>query len=209
MSTYKRTILLFTLMAIALLSACGLSAPDLPDAAQIGQTATTVAATAEAVMANAAASQLAEELPSGEEIANSFASALPEGSVPIDVTITDVQLNKLIAILQASTQQPANIDNLSASFSDGNVILSGTLNEPINGQITVTFHPNLVDNHVQFEVVSAAFGKINVPVTGLNVVQSALNKIWVGALNNLQATITIEEISVGDGMMTIVGDMER
>jgi len=209
MSTYKRTIALFSLIAVALLSACGQTVPDLPDAAQISQAATAVAATAEAAIANAAASQLVEELPSSEEIAGSFASAIPEGNTPINVTITDAQLNEQIAAQQESVQQQVNIDNLSARFTGGNVVLSGMLNEPISGQINIIFRPYLVNNRVQFEVVSATFGNMSVPSVGLSVVQSALNDTLVGTLNNLPATITIQELFVGEGMMTVVGNIQR
>ena len=207
MSTYKRIFVLFSLMAISLLSACGQSVPELPDTAQISQVATAVAATAEAAIANAAASQLVGELPSSEEIAGSFASAIPAGNTPINITITDAQLNEQIAAQQATVQQQANIDNLSARFSGGNVILSGMLNEPISGQINIVFRPYLVGNAIQFEVVSATFGNMSVPAIGLSAVQSALNDTLVGTLNNLPATITIQELSVGDGVMTVVGNI--
>ena len=209
MSTYKRIFVLFSLMAISLLSACGQSVPDLPDTTQISQAATAVAATAEAAIANAAASQLVEELPSSEEIAGSFASAIPEGNTPINITITDAQLNEQIATQQATVQQQANIDNLSARFSGGNIILSGMLNQPISGQINIVFRPYLVGNTIQFEVVSATFGNMNVPGVGLSAVQSALNDTLVGTLNNLPATITIQQLVVGDGVMTVVGNIAR
>jgi len=196
-------------MAISLLSACGQSIPELPDTAQISQAATAVAATAEAAIANAAASQLVEELPSSEEIAGSFASAIPEGNTPINITITDAQLNEQIAAQQASVQQQANIDNLSARFSGDNVILSGMLNEPISGQINIVFRPYLVGNTIQFEVVSASFGNMNVPAVGLSAVQSAFNDTLVGTLNNLPATITIQQLVVDDGVMTVVGNIAR
>ena len=207
MSTCKRIFVLFSFMAISLLSACGQSVPELPDTAQISQAATAVAATAEAAIANAAASQLVEELPSSEEIAGSFVSAIPEGNTPINITITDAQLNEQIVAQQATVQQQANIDNLFARFLGGNVILTGMLNEPISGQINIVFRPYLVGNTIQFEVVSATFGNMSVPAVGLSAVQSALNDTLVGTLNNLPATITIQELFVGDGVMTVVGNI--
>ncbi len=209
MSTYKQIFIFFTLMAISLLSACGQSVPNLPNAEQVSQAATAVAATAEATLANAAASQLVEELPSSEEIASSIAPAIPEGNTPINITITDAELNEQIQAQQTAVQQQANIDNLTASFSNGNVNLSGTLNEPINGQINIIFRPYLAGNRIQFEVVSATFGNMSVPAVGLSAVQSALNDTLTGTLNNLPATITIQELIVGDGVMTVVGNMAR
>lgn len=209
MSTYKQLFTLLSLLAISLLSACGQSVPDLPDSAQISQAATAVAATAEAVVANAAASQLAEELPSSEEIAGRFASSIPAGNTPINITITDAQLNEQIAAQQTAVQEQANINNLAARFSGGNVILSGSLTQPINGDIIITFRPYLVGNTIQFEVISATFGNMSVPAVGLSVVQSTLNDTLVGTLNNLPADITIQELSVGDGVMTVVGNIVR
>lgn len=209
MSTYKQFFTLLSLLAISLLSACGQSVPDLPDSAQISQAATAVAATAEAAVANAAASQLAEELPSSEEIAGRFASAIPAGNTPINVTITDAELNEQITAQQTAVQEQANINNLSARFSGGNVILSGSLTQPISGDIIITFRPYLAGNTIQFEVISATFGNMSVPAVGLSVVQSTLNDTLVGTLNNLPADITIQELSVGDGMMTVVGNIVR
>ena len=204
MSTYKRNSLfvffLFGLIATSLLTACGQSIPDLPSAAQINQQISQ----AESAIANAAASQLVNELPSSEEIAGRFASALPDGNTPINVTITDAQLNEQIA-----TQQAANIDNLYASFSGGNIILNGMLNEPISGQISIIFRPYLVDSSVRFEVASATFGNMNVPSIGLSTIQTALNDRLVGTLNNLPATITVQELFVGDGVMTVVGNIDN
>lgn len=209
MSTYKPVFALLSLMIISLLAACGQSVPNLPDSAQISQAATSVAATAEAVIANAAASQLVEELPSSEEIASRFASTIPVGNTPINFTITDAQLNEQIAAQQAAVQQQADINNLAARFSGGNIILSGTLTKPINGEINITFRPYLVGNTIQFEVVSATFGNMNVPSVGLSAVQSALNDTLVGTLNNLPADIIIQELFVGEGMMTVVGNIVR
>lgn len=209
MSTYKPVFALLSLIIIGLLTACGQSVPNLPNSAQLSQAATSVAATAEAAVANAAASQLAAELPSSEEIASRFASAIPTGNTPINFTLTDSQLNEQITAQQTAVQQQANIDNLSARFSGGNIILNGTLNKPISGQINVTFRPYLVGNTIQFEVLSATFGNMNVPGVGLGAVQSTLNDTLVGTLNKLPATITIQELVMGEGMMTIVGNMAR
>ncbi len=199
----------FLIVLTALLSTCGQSVPDLPDTAQISQAATAVAATAEAAIANAAASQLIEELPDGEEIARNFSSAIPAGNTPINVTITDAELNEQIEAQQTAVQSQAHIDGLKANFSNGNINLSGMLNEPINGQISIVFRPQLVDNSIQFEVISATFGNMSIPAVGLSTVQTALNKILTNTLNNLPADINIQEIVVGEGMMTVVGNIVR
>ncbi|MAT98900.1 MAG: hypothetical protein CL608_17285 [Anaerolineaceae bacterium] len=141
-------------------------------------------------------------------LAEKFATVpLPNGDGTVEVTVTEAELNQAIATAQAAQTQtgtPSLIQNPQISFSGGYIILSGTVAEPINGQLTVSFSPYVVNNTLQFEVAEATIGSFQVPSVALQTAEQTLNNSLGAAMSQLPAGTGLQSVTVGDGSMTVV-----
>lgn len=197
------------------------------------QAAATVAAQANA-LATQAANALAEDgealatratdlLEQGEEalengalpvtvepgsLAEKFATIpLPNGDGTVQVTVTEAELDQAIAAAQAAQTQagaPSVIQNPQVRFSNGHIILTGTIAEPINGQLTVSFLPYVVNNILQFEVAEATIGNFQVPPAALQTAEQTLNSTLGTAMAQLPDGTGLQSVAVGEGTMTVV-----
>ena len=194
------------------------------------QAAATVAAQAAALSTQAAeviaeespalATQAAELLEQGEaalengtlpipiepgSLTEKFATIpLPEGSGTVAVTVTEAELNQAIAAAQAQAGAPSAIQNPQVRFTGGTIILTGTLAEPINGQLTVSFTPYVENNTLQFEVVEASIGSFQVPPAALQTAEQTLNSSLGTAMSQLPAGTGLQSVTVGEGTMTVI-----
>ena len=88
---------------------------------------------------------------------------------------------------------------------EGNIVLTANVNEPISAQLTASFRPSVVDGVLQFEVVSATLGSIQVPALVLSAAQATINGTLGQAVNNLPSNLTLQSIVISEGTMTISG----
>lgn len=133
-----------------------------------------------------------------------LAALLPDENGNVTVTITDDDVN------QAIQSQPAEgqLQNPAVTFTGGNVVLVGDVTEPVTARLTVVFRPYVADGLLQFEVVQATLGNVNVPPTLLQSAENTLNGTLGDALNNLPAGIEVTGITMGEGTMVVVGRRE-
>lgn len=192
------------------------------------QAAATVAAQAASVATQAAeliaeegpvlATQAAELIEQGQtavengtlpiepgSLAERFATIpLPEGNGTVELTVTEAELNQAIAAAQAQAGAPSAIQNPQVRFTGGTILLTGTLAEPINGQLTVSFTPYVENNTLQFEVVEASIGSFQVPPAALQTAEQTLNSSLGTAMSQLPAGTGLQSVTVGEGTMTVV-----
>ena len=141
-------------------------------------------------------------------LAEKFATIpIPSGNGTVEVTITEAELNQAIATAQAAQAQtgtPSLIQNPQVSFSGGYIILTGAVAEPINGQMTVSFSPYVVNGTLQFEVTEATIGSFQVPPAALQTAEQTLNSTLGTAMGQLPAGTGLQSVTVGEGSMTVV-----
>jgi hypothetical protein len=141
-------------------------------------------------------------------LAEKFATIpLPDGDGTVEVTITEAELNQAIATAQAAQAQtgtPSLIQNPQVSFSGGYIILTGTVTEPINGQLTVSFSPYVVNGTLQFDVVKASIGNLRVPPAALQTAEQTLNNTLGEAMGQLPEGTALQSVTVGEGTMTVI-----
>lgn len=215
MKFMKPFLLFFSLLAMAAL-ACGPNLPDVPEGAvetvqsageQAGNAAETAVALATQEGAAALETLQAVEVPDLGAFGDKFESIQPDANGNFTVTITDTELNQAIQQSQQSsgTAENSNLQNIVFTFTGGNIVLTGSVTSPIEAQLTVTFRPSVANGTIQFEVVSATLGSVQVPAAILTTAEGTLNSTLGQAINNLPSNLTLQSIVVGEGTMTISG----
>ena len=141
-------------------------------------------------------------------LAEKFASVpVPNGDGTVEVTITAAELNQAIVVGQAAkaqTETPALIQDPQVVFSGGLIILTGTISEPISGQLTVSFMPYVANGTLQFDVVEASVGNLRVPPTVLQTAEQTLNSTLGAATSQLPEGVGLQSVEIGEGTMTLV-----
>lgn len=233
MKQLKSTFLFVLLLAVAGLAcnAGGGSVPNPPaitipanideQAAQLATTAAQAAATAAAAVQGvdvaATAQALAETAVSTnpnppitddslQALQTRFADVQLDANGNASVTITDAELTQAVVAAQAQAAQNGQaiaLQNLQITFTGGNIILAGDVTNPVQAQLTITFWPYVQNNILQFEVMSAQLGQINVPPSLLESSEATLNNTLNQAFNQLPADIALQNVVMGEGTMTI------
>lgn len=135
-----------------------------------------------------------------------FADVQLDANGSASVTVTDAELTQAVQAAQAQATQNGQtiaLQNLQITFTGGNIILAGDVTNPVQAQLTVTFWPYVQNNVLQFEVVSAQLGQINVPPSLLESSEATLNSTLNQAFNQLPAGIALQNVVMGEGTMTI------
>lgn len=212
----KPLFLFIGLLALAGL-ACGPSVPDVPEGAvetvqSAGEQAGQVAETAVALATQEGSTAVETLQASGANVdlgalEEKFSNIQPDENGNFSVTITDTELNEAIQRAEELQTLPGNapVTQTVIIFTGGNVVLMGNVSQPIEAQLTVSFRPSVVDGALQFEVVSATLGTLEVPAAVLSSAEATLNSTLGQALNALPSNLTLQSIVMGEGTMTISG----
>jgi hypothetical protein len=148
------------------------------------------------------------ELPENSSLRQKFANAQPDANGNISVTLTDAEMNEAIQMKQTAAEQAGQeqpLQNTMVTSTGGSIVLTGNITTPINAQLSVTFRPYVASGILQFEVVSASLGSINVPGALLSASEATLNSTLNEAMGSLPAGYTLQEVIMGEGTMTVNG----
>lgn len=140
-------------------------------------------------------------------LAEKFATVPIPSDGTVEVTITAAELNQAIAAGQAAKEQagtPLLIQNPQVAFTGGLIILTGTISEPLSGQLTVSFMPYVANGTLQFDVVEASVGNLRVPPAILQTAEQTLNSTLGTATSQLPAGVGLQTVVMGEGTMTVV-----
>jgi uncharacterized protein YpmS len=142
------------------------------------------------------------------ELQSSLETAVAAGvdSGQITLTITEPQLTSFLAYkLQAQSQLP--ITNPQVYLREGQIQLYATASQ---GYFEVTSRIVLsagVDDQGQLkiEVTSADFGPLPVPIGLKEIMTATIQEAYTGALGPVATGFRLQNITIADGSMTIVG----
>jgi hypothetical protein len=134
-----------------------------------------------------------------------FGSIQPDENGNFTLTVTDTEVNAAIQRSQEETGGNTSLQHPAIGFTGGNIVLTGNVTQPIEAQLTVTFRPSVVGGDLQFEVVSATLGTIQVPAAVLSTAEGTLNSTLGQAMNNIPSNLTLQSIVMGEGTMTVSG----
>ncbi len=212
----KSLFLLIGLLVLAGL-ACGPSLPDVPDgvvetAQAAGQQAGGVAETAVALATQEGSAAIGTIQAGGQPVdigplQDKFESIQPDENGNFSVTITDDEVNQAIQRSQETTEtaNESPLQEANVTFTGGNIVLTANVTSPIAAQLTVEFRPFISNGVIQFEVVSATLGSVQVPTAILSSAALTLNNTLGQAMNALPSNLTLQSIEMGEGTMTVSG----
>ncbi|MFQ5434669.1 MAG: hypothetical protein ACE5FD_07315 [Anaerolineae bacterium] len=227
MKSQKYLLLSITLLLLAGL-ACqlGANAPSADDVAAAATTAASAATTAASAAATFAASDQATVIAQAvatniasagdaaatiaaggfdasdlQALKEKFAAVTPDENGNITITVTQDEMNQAIAAKQA--QSPDNaLQGAQVAFTSGNIVLTGIVSDS-GAALAVVFRPSVVNGVLQFEVLSATIGNINVPPVLLTAAEATLNATLSEAIGGLPPTFTLQSVVIGEGAMTL------
>ena len=131
-------------------------------------------------------------------------STQPPGSST--VTLTEGQLKGFIQqALQYDTSQ--SVRDMQVHFKDGQVDISGTVTQqglelPLTMTVLVSTNG---EGGLQFKINSAKVGPFALPQSIQNQVETLLNQNLQNEIQNLTDKIYIDNVNVGNGVITVTG----
>jgi hypothetical protein len=135
------------------------------------------------------------------------ANMQPDGSGTISATFTDAELNQAIRLAQQiaiQTGQPILIHDAQIRFASGLITINGRVMQPTDASVSFIFRPYVSGNSLQFEVIQANLGDSSAPALLLAQAESLLNRTLGEIVSNLPTGFTLQDVIVGEGMITIV-----
>lgn len=187
---------------------------------QAGQMAATAVLQGDGVVATAVAqgSELvatAQILPTaaigavagGSTMQQKLANIEPDANGNFTVAITEADLNEFINGSQGGGFQTDTLsaDNVQVSITAEHVELSGDVQEPVALPLVIELRPTVVNGQLQFELLSASTGILPVPESMLDLIEAGANSELARALVGLPAGVTVQNATLGDGLLTIFG----
>lgn len=136
-----------------------------------------------------------------------FSAVQPDGNGNISVAMTDDQLNAAIAAGQSTGQGNGQIQNILFTFVPGAIVMTGNVTQPVQAALSVTFTPYVSNGILQFDITQASLGNIQVPPATLDQAEITLNNTLGTAVTQLPANVTLQSVTVGDGVMTFTGGL--
>ena len=139
----------------------------------------------------------------GDALRQKVESVQPDASGNITVVITDDELNQAVSVNPEANGEPV-IQDVSVAFTGGNIVLSGTLQQPMTADLVAAFSAASVNGELALNLERATVGGVPIPVTMLAPLENTLNDNLQQALDRLPENYTLASVTVGEGQMTIV-----
>ena len=139
----------------------------------------------------------------GDALRQKVESVQPDASGNITVVITDDELNQAVSVNPEANGEPV-IQDVSVAFTGGNIVLSGTLQQPMTADLVAAFSAASVNGELDLNLERATVGGVPIPVTMLAPLENTLNDNLQQALDRLPENYTLASVTVGEGQMTIV-----
>ena len=145
-----------------------------------------------------------------QDLQSIFSNIQPGEDGSFEVTLTDQQLNLVMqAALEKAMDSPdapaMNLTNPQVRFAGGYVVFEADVTKPIEGFLVINFLPLIEGENVQFEVISATIGNINVPANMLGVAETTINDTVEQAMRDMPGEVLLQDVLIGEGTMTVVG----
>ncbi len=134
------------------------------------------------------------------------ASALATNPGKISITIDEAQLNSMVtnALNKQSVQQ---LTNPTIHLKNGQILVNGEVNQSglkasFSGTLTVDVTP---DGRLHYNIVSASLGPLPLPQAMRDQIATQLNDNLGTPQTTNGQQIFVEDVTIGDGVMTITG----
>lgn len=139
-----------------------------------------------------------------DPLRNKVSQAQPDASGNINLEITEEELNQAVDVRAGRAGEEPALQDPEINFTDGNIILIGRVQQPIQGELRATFQPVVSDGQLRLFLTDVTIGSIPVPTVLLSSVEATINASLATLLSTLPSNYRLNEIIIGEGAMTIV-----
>ena len=176
-------------------------------AAQASDLSGTAAAVATTEGSEAIATVIAVATPHVDFLKEKLANIEPDADGNYRATLSEDEVNTVLRLRQLITGDilGAAIKSQEVNFRDGSITLSGTIIEPLPGQVQVRMRPTVQDGLFQLDIEESSVAGQEAPPQALEAAESAIEGTLGEALEHLPADIQLKEVTVANGELTIVG----
>lgn len=137
-----------------------------------------------------------------------MSQAVPDENGQITVSISESELNQVLQSL-GTRSNGATASNVSINFSNELIIFEADITRPANGRLFISFLPYVSGGTLQFEVVEVSLDGNRVPNAVVASAEATLNSTLGEAMNQLPQNVVLVDIVVGEGLMTIFGQVQN
>lgn len=139
-----------------------------------------------------------------EPLRNKISQAQPGADGNITLEITDEELNQAIDVRAGRAGEEPALQDPEINFTDGNVVLIGRVQQPIQGEMRATFQPIVSDGQLRLFLTGVTIGSIPVPTVLLSSVEATINASLATLLSALPGNYRLSEIIIGEAVMTVI-----
>ncbi len=137
------------------------------------------------------------------------ARSQPQG-VPFRITTDEATIEAKIYAKMAESGYGSSISDLNVTLDNQQIGMSFTLTltqpRTISASGSVVFDASIDGNgDLVLSVASASFGQFNIPPEMLTALTEALTEAMIGARSSAEADVTLTELIISGGQMTIAG----
>lgn len=145
-------------------------------------------------------------LPDPQQLIEQIGTQLAPGAGSYSVTLTEAQINALVAA-QFKSQQDYPISDPKVDLRPGIIVIAGKLQGGIlSTNFEVTVQPFVDESGTpQFKMVSANFGALPVPDNLSNIISSMFNQMLADSIAASGEALQIQKIEVTADTITISG----
>jgi len=176
-------------------------------AAMAGDLAETAVAMATAEGSGAVATVMAAGTPGTQFLKDKLAEIEPDADGNYRISLTENELNVVLRVRQlfGGDLLGAAVQSQQVTLEDGMITFSGTILEPLPGEIRVRMRPTVADGQLQLNVVDASAAGKDAPQQAIDAAEEAISDAVSEALGYVGDGIQLTEIDVAGGELTIVG----
>ncbi|MEM9773676.1 MAG: LmeA family phospholipid-binding protein [Chloroflexota bacterium] len=142
-----------------------------------------------------------------ETLEQKFSSVMPDENGQVTVTVTQDEINRVLQSQPSLGNAP--VSGMIILFTNGTIVFEADITQPREGRLIVTFVPYVSNNTLQFDVVEASLGGVRIPPAALSTAETTLNTTIGEAANQMPSHVTLTDIIIGEGYMTILGQIQN
>lgn len=176
-------------------------------AARAGDLAGTAAVVATTEGSQVMSTAKAVAAPHADYLKEKLVSIEPDEEGNYRVTFTEDEVNTVLRLRQLLSGDiiGASIQSQQVTFQNGRITLSGTIMEPLPGELLVVMQPVVTDGDLKLTPVNAALAGKEAPAEALAAAESALNSSLGEALEHLPGGVELLDILAENGELIITG----
>lgn len=176
---------------------------------QAGQLVATAVLQGDDIVSTAVAGgDLGAVAPALTSLQRKLTSISPDANGNFTITITDADLAEHMATQGGAFENSdARIENVQINFTPQHVVVNGAITNPVNLPLTAELRPAAANGRLHFQVLNASAGVLPVPSSMLAMLETGVNMGLGQAMDALPANVTLLDVALGSGSMTILGRM--